>query len=89
MVWNGKTIFPYLILAIFFLPILKIFHSTLKFSSIFYTKVSLDFRPKATHNLYCRIATLSISLQVVAREVKQYGLMHLILYLKHSYNELP
>ena len=33
---------------------------------------------EATHNLYCIFAALSVPLQVVAREGKQYGTMHLI-----------
>ena len=44
---------------------------------------------EATHNLYCIFATLSVPLQVVAREDKQYGTMYLIPYLKDYRNELP
>ena len=79
-----KTIFPYSILAIFF-------HSIQKFSSIFHSILSYQgkFRPEATRNLYCTFATLSRPLQVVAREGKQHGTMHLIPYLKHYRNELP
>ena len=47
------------------------------------------FRPKATRNLHCTFSTLSVSLQVVARESKECGTMHLIPYLKHYRNELP
>ena len=38
--------------------------------------------------LYCVFATLSVPLQVVAREGKKYGTMHLIPYLKDYRNEL-
>ena len=44
---------------------------------------------EATHNLYCIFATLSVPLQVVAREGKQYGTMHFIPYLKDYRNDLP
>ena len=37
----------------------------------------------------CTFATLSVPLQVVASECKQYSTMHLIPYLKHYRNELP
>ena len=49
------------------------------------------FRPEAMRNLYCycTFAMLSVPLQVVSREGKQCGTMHLIPYLKHNCNELP
>ena len=94
--WPGlgiewKTIFPYSILAIFFRSMLKIFHSILKFSSIFHFILPYQgkFRPKTICCWYCTFATLSIPLQAVACEGKQYGLMHLISYLKFYHNELP
>ena len=69
-----------------FLP----FHRLLKFSSIFHSIPRYSkLRPEATRNLYCTFATLSIPLQVVAREGKQHGTMHLIPYLKHYCYELP
>ena len=74
---------------------LKIFHSIfrsiLTFSSIFHFILSYQgkFKPEAIRNLYCTFATLSIPLQVVAREGKQHGAMHLIPHLKHYRNELP
>ena len=79
-----KTIFPYSIRAIFF-------HSILKFSSIFHSILPYQgmFKPEATRNLHCIFATLSVLLQVVAREGKQYGTLHLIPYLKDYLNELP
>ena len=79
-----KTIFPYSIWAIFF-------HSILKYSSIFHSILPYqgNFKPEATRSLYCIFATLSVPLQVVACEGKQYGTMHLIPYLKHYRNELP
>ena len=40
-------------------------------------------------NLYCTFATLSVTLQVVARKGNQHDAMHLIAYLKHHHNELP
>ena len=71
--------------------VLKIFHSILKFSSIFCSILPYQgkFRPKATPNLHCTFATLSVPSQVVACEGKQYGTMYLIPYLKHCRNELP
>ena len=47
------------------------------------------FKPEATRNLYYIFATLSVPLQVVAREGQQYGTLHLIPYLKDYRNELP
>ena len=47
------------------------------------------FRPEATRNLYYTFATLSTPLQVVDREGKRNGTMHLIPYLNHYCNELP
>ena len=47
------------------------------------------FRPEATRNLYCTFATLSVLLREVARESKQYGMIHLIPNLKHYRNKLP
>ena len=100
MVWNGMEDdfsifhtgnFPpfhfHSILKIFH----SIFHSTLKFSSIFHSILPYQgkFRPEATCNLYYIFATLSVPLQVIARESKQYGTMHLIPYLKDYRNELP
>ena len=78
-----KTVFPYSKMAIFFHVILKlssIFHSILPYQD----KLILE----ATRNLYCTFTTLSVSLQVVAREGKQYGVMHLISYLMRCRNEL-
>ena len=51
-----------------------IFHSILKFSSIFHFILPYQdkFRPEATRNLHCTFATLSVSLEVVARKGKQY-----------------
>ena len=82
-----KTIFPYSIRAIFFHSIL---HSILKFSSIFHSILPYqgNFKPEATRSLYCIFATLSVLLQVVAREGKQHGTTHLIPYLKDYRNEL-
>ena len=69
----------------------SIFHSILKFPSIlhFILPYQGKFKPEATRNLYCIFATLSVPLQVVAREGKQYGTMHLIPYLKDYRNQLP
>ena len=79
-----KTIFPYSIRVIFF-------HSILKFSSIFHSILPYqgNFKPEATRSLYCIFSTLSVPLQVAAREDKQYGTVHLIPYLKDNRNELP
>ena len=77
-----------------FHSILKIFPFHIPFrAKIFlhiplHTSIPRKFPPKVMHNLYCTLATLSIPLQVVARESKQYGMMHLISYLKHYRNEL-
>ena len=89
--WYGmewKTIFPYSIRAIFFH---SIFHSILKFSPIFHSILPYqgNFKLEATRSLYCVFATLSVPLQVVARDGKRYGTMHLIPYLKDYRNELP
>ena len=65
----------------------SIFHSGIHFHFILLYQGK--FRPEATHNLYCTFATLSILLQVVAHEGKQYGTMHLIPCLKHYRNDLP
>ena len=54
----------------------------------FHTKTEGKFRPEATRNLFCTFATLSVPLQVVPREGKQYGLMHFISYLKPIATEL-
>ena len=80
-----KTIFPYSTLAIFLYSILKIFHSILKFSSGFHSIFPYQgkCRPKATRNLNCTFATLSVSLQVVALEGKQHGTMHVPKCQKH------
>ena len=53
-------------------------YSILKFSSIFHSILPYqdEFRTEATRNLYRYFATLSVPLQVVARESKQYGTMH-------------
>ena len=40
-------------------------------------------------DLYCTFATLSVPLQAVANEGKQYSAMHLIPHLKHYRNDLP
>ena len=79
------TIFPYSILEIFFHSILKIFHSILKFSSIFYSILPYQgmFILEATCNLQCTFATLNVLLQG-----KQYGAVHLIPWLKHYRNDL-
>ena len=74
-----KTIFPYSIRAIFLHS--NIFHSILPYQG--------KFKPEATRNLCSIFATLSVPLQVVAREGKQYSTMHLISYLKDYRNELP
>ena len=57
-------IFPYSIPAIFFHSILEIFHSILKLSSIFYSKLPdhRTFGRAATHNL-----GLMITIQVCIR----------------------
>ena len=70
---------------------LKIFHSILKVSSIFHSILPYQgkFRPKATLNLYCTFATLSLILQVVVCKGKQQSTIHLIPYLKHYRDELP
>ena len=50
------------------------FHT--KLSSIFHFILSYQkdkFRPEDTRNLYCTFVTLSVPLQVVARESNQYG----------------
>ena len=69
----------------------SIFHSILKFSSIFLSILPYQgkFRLPATRNLYCTFATLSMPSQVVAREGKLHGTMDLIPYLKHYRDELP
>ena len=66
-----------------------LFHSKRKFSSIFHFILPYQrkIRPEATRNLYCTFARLSVPLQVVAHEGKQYGTMHLIRYLKHYSND--
>ena len=63
------------ILKIFY----SIFHSILKFFSIFHSILPYQdkFIPEATLNFYCTFAMLSVPLQVVAREGKQHGMMHL------------
>ena len=60
-----------------FHSILKIFHSLLKFSSIFHFILPYQgkFRPEATRNLYCTFEMQNVPLQVVAREGKEYGTM--------------
>ena len=98
MVWNGMKDFSIFhtgsFLPLHFYSILKIFHSIfhfiLKFSSIFHSILPYQdkFRPKATRSLCCTFAMLSVTLQVVAREGKQYGKMHLIWYWKHFRNVL-
>ena len=100
MIWNVKeNDFPIFytgnFLPFHFYFILKIvhfiFHSSLKFSSIFHSLLSYQdkFRPEATRNLNCTFATLSVPSQVAARESKQYGTMDLVPYLKLYCNELP
>ena len=55
----------------------------------FYFPNQGKFRPEATRNLYCSFARLSVPLQVVGHEGKQYGAMHFIRYLKHYRNDRP
>ena len=57
----------------------SIFHSILKFSFIFHSILPYQdkLRPKATRNLNSTFAMLSLPLQVVPREGKHYGTMHL------------
>ena len=85
MIWNGMEDDFFIFHAGNFLPayfhsILKIFHSILKFSSTFHSIFPYQgkCRTEAVRNLYCTFAALSVPLQVVAREGKQYGTMHLI-----------
>ena len=96
MVLNGieddfSTFYTCNFLPFHFYSILKIFDSILNFSSIFHSIIPYQgkFKPEAKHNLYCTFATLSVLLQVVAHEGKQYGTTHLIPYLKHYSNDLP
>ena len=78
-----KTIFRYSILAIsfhsisipyknllFHVELFSVFHSILPYQG--------KFKSEATCNLLCTFATLSVPLQVVTREGKQHGTMHLI-----------
>ena len=90
MLWNGGMEDDFSIFhAGNFLPFHIPFHT--KFSSIFHSILPHQgkFKPEAKRNLYSIFATLSVPLQVVAREGKQYGTMHLILYFKDYRNELP
>ena len=98
MEWNGRRFFhiPYWqFSSIPFSFRTKIFpfhfNSILKFSSLFHSILPYQakFGPEATRNLHCTFATLSVPMQVVAHEGKQYGTMHLIPYLKHYRNDLP
>ena len=96
MVWNEiKDDFSIIrsgnFLWFHFHSVLKIFHSILKFSSIFYSILPYQgkFRLEETYNLYSTVATLSVPLQVVSCKDKQHGTMHLISYLKYHRNELP
>ena len=78
---------------------LPFYTKNLPFHISFHTKIFLHlpsilpyqgkFRPEATCNLHCILATLSVHLQVVARKGKQYGTMHLIPYLNDYRNKLP
>ena len=98
MEWNERRFFhipywqfsyiPFLIHTknfLFHIP----FHT--KFSCMFHSILSYQgkFWPEATCNLYCTLKTLSVLLQVIAHEGKQYGTMHLIPYLKHHRNDIP
>ena len=82
-----KTIFPYSKLEIFFHFILKIFHSILKFSSVFHFILAYQdtFGPEATRNLYFTFTPLRVPLKVglVAREGKHHGTILLISNLDH------
>ena len=62
----------------------------LKFSSMLHSipPYPNKFRAEAARNLYCTFATLSVLLQEVAHEGKQYDTMHLTPYLKHYCNDL-
>ena len=83
MGWNGKQFFhiPYLQFSFISFP----FHTKILFRTPYQGK----FRPEAVHNLYCTFPTLSVPLEVVICEGKQYSTMHLIPFLKHDHNERP
>ena len=98
MEWNGMeddfSIFHTgNFLPFHFHSILKIFHSILKFSSVFHSTLPHQdtFRPEATRNLCFTFATLRVPLKVglVAREGKQHGAIHLISNLDHYHNDQP
>ena len=71
----------FLLFHFHFIP--KIFHSLLPYQG--------KFRLKAMCNLHYTFAMLSVLLPKIAHEGtgKQYGAIHLILYLKHYRNDLP